>query len=128
LLVCSIIRNMCAGGFLRMRGEGEINIKVGWFRGVYTTFVEEVFDFDFVLLVCRKTAWKASSNKKITNLSDKFRIPVIKTRNTYDISKASYSYNRQRGKSNKENSRAFFLSCTSEILYLISMQIIQSLR
>jgi hypothetical protein len=36
----------------------------------------------------------------------------------------SYSYNGQRGKTNKEKSRAFFLPCISEILYLISMQII----
>jgi hypothetical protein len=34
-----------------------------WFRGIYTTFLKEIVDFDFDPLVYLKTVWKASSQK-----------------------------------------------------------------
>jgi hypothetical protein len=45
---------------------------IGWFHGVYTTFLEMIFDFDFDPPIYRKTLWKACSKKKIRTCPTNF--------------------------------------------------------
>jgi len=59
--------------------------------GLYQ-FPEVNFDFDFDPLVSRKTVWKASSKRKVTNLSDKFRAPITKMRYMSDLTKVTRGF------------------------------------
>jgi hypothetical protein len=57
------------------------NLKIlscGSFRGVYTTFVEVIFDFDFDPPVYRKTVAEASSKKKLRTCPTNFEHPSRK--------------------------------------------------